>query len=44
MALNSCCSWRSFQVRGANQCAGTSGPKGSRELGEYGSRVLEETW
>lgn len=39
MASNSCCSWRSFQVRGANQCTGTPGPRGTQSA----SRVLEGT-
>lgn len=39
MASNSCCSWRSFQVRGANECTGTPGPRGTQSA----SRVLEGT-
>lgn len=34
MASNSCCSWRSFQVRGANQGLGPPALGEPRQLGE----------
>ena len=34
MASNSCCSWRSFQVRGANQGLGAPALGEPRQLGE----------
>lgn len=41
MASNSCCSWRSFQVRSANQGTETPGPRGIHGAG--GARQLGAT-